>query len=81
MDLKLDYLAVIKSMKLKYDLSRENLMKKLSNVKGKKSPIDHDMMYLSDSEIWKQPDLLPGMAHWLNGRYRKEYYEIGRTFD
>jgi hypothetical protein len=65
----------MKSMRLKYGLSKENLVRKLFIVTDKKSPIDHNMKHLSDSKILKKPDLPPGIAPWLNDRDRKEYNE------
>jgi hypothetical protein len=70
----------MKSMRLKYGLSKENPVRELSTVTDKKSPIGHNMKHLSDSEILKKPDLPPGIAPWLNDRDRKEYNEEWQNF-
>jgi hypothetical protein len=79
-NLRLEYLAAMKSTKLKYGLSKENPVRELSTVTNKKSPIGHHMKHLSDSEILKKPDLPPGIAPWLNDRDRKEYNEEWQNF-
>jgi hypothetical protein len=42
-NLKLEYLAAMKSMRFEYRLSKENPKRELSTVTDKKSPIGHNM--------------------------------------
>jgi hypothetical protein len=79
-NLRLEYLAAMKSMRLKYGLSKENPVRELSTVTDKKSPIGHNMKHLNYSEILKKPDLPPGIAPWLNDCDRKEYKEEWQNF-
>jgi hypothetical protein len=70
----------MKSMRLKYGLSKENPVRELPTVTDKKSPIGHNIKHLSDSEVLKKPDLPPGIAPWLNDRDRKEYNDKWQNF-
>lgn len=77
--LRLGYLAAIKSIRLKNELNKENLVKELPTITDKKkTPINHNMRYLSDSKILKKPDLPPGMIHWSNGSHKKNIMRNGR---
>ena len=79
-NLRLEYLAAVKIIRLKYDLSKENPVRKLFTITDKKSPIGYNMKQLSESEISVEPDLPPGISSWVNDRDKKEYDKIWENF-
>lgn len=79
-DFRLEYLAAMKSIRLKYGLCRENPVSELSTITDEKSPIGYNMKHLSNLEIPENPDLPPGRAPWLNDRDRQEYDEKWQDF-
>lgn len=77
---RLEYLAAMKSIRLKYGLNRENPVSELSTITDEKSPIGYNMKHLSNLEFPKSPDLPPGKAPWLNDRDRQEYDKKWQEF-
>lgn len=79
-NLRLEYLAAMKSIRLKYGLNDQNPVRELSTVTDEKSPIGYNMKHLCDSEILKKPDLPPGKPPWLTDRDSREYNKKWHNF-
>lgn len=79
-NLRLEYLAVMKSIRLKYGLSNQNPVRELSNVTDEKSPIGYNMKRLCDPEFLKKIDLPPGKPPWLTERDNRDYDRKWQNF-
>ena len=79
-NLRLEYLAAVKTMRLKCGLSRENPVREFSSITDEKPPIGYNIKQLSESEILVEPDLPPGISPWVNDRDKKEYDKIWENF-